>query len=95
VQERRTHPGFLSDGEAAREARRTEQMVTGFLRWNPVVRVGETDNFAIDYGKKERLIFIYGKETPKECPFKLAFNENEVSAILEQLAKARAFFQEH
>jgi hypothetical protein len=70
-------------------------MVEGFLRWNPLVRVGETDNFAIDYDKKDRLVFVYGKETPKECPFKLAFNESEISKLLEQLARARAFFQEH
>ena len=65
MQERRTNPSFLSDGEAARESRRLGQMVEGFLRWNPLVRVGETDNFAVDYDKRERLVFVYGKESPK------------------------------
>lgn len=95
METRRTRPGFLSDGEAAREARRTEEMVRGFLNWKPIVRVGETDSFAIDFDHKEKLVFLYGKEIPKEFPFKLAFNENEISAIIEQLAKVRAFFQEH
>jgi hypothetical protein len=91
--ERRTHPGFLSDGEAARDAARTTDLVRGLLKWKPAVKVGETNNFAVDFDRSEKLVLVYGKETPKECPFKLAFNESEIDAILDLLAKAKAFFQ--
>lgn len=92
---RRTRPGYLSEGEAETERRRTGEMVRGFLirkQVTNITNIGETNNFVVDYDRHERLLIIYGKETPKECPFKLAFNESETTAIMDLLVKAKAFF---
>jgi hypothetical protein len=89
---RRTRPGFLSEGEAEAERRRTEEMVRGFSRWEWVKRIGETSNFVVDFDVRERLLFVYGKETSKGCPFKLAFNESETTAVIDLLVKARSLF---
>ncbi len=93
--ERRTHPGFLSDGEAARDSARTSAMVQGFLKWNAILKVGETNNFAVDFDRSKRVILVYGKETPKGCPFKLAFDESETKTITDLLTKTKAYFHEH
>jgi hypothetical protein len=92
---RRTHPSYLSDGEAARESARTSEMVRGFLRWQPITSVGETTNFSVDYDRKNKLILVYGKEIPRDCAFKLAFNESETSAIIKVLTRARTLFGEY
>ena len=70
-------------------------MVRGFLRWQPSTSVGETSNFSVDYDRKNKLVLVYGKEIPRDCPFKLAFNESETSAVIELLTKARTLFREH
>jgi hypothetical protein len=70
-------------------------MVRGFLRWQPITSVGETSNFSVDYDRKSKLLLVYGKEIPRDCAFKLAFNESEISAIIELLTKARTLFHEH
>ncbi len=93
--ERRTHPGFLSHGEAARDSARTSAMVQGFLRWNTIQRIGETNNFTLEFDRTERTVLLYGKETPKGCPFKLAFDENETEAITNLLTKAKDYFHKH
>jgi hypothetical protein len=91
----RTRPGYLSEEEAARESRRTEEMVKGFLKWTPTVAIGETSAFAVDFDQRDKLVLIYGKEIPRECQYKLAFKEVELSAIIDLLSKAKAFFNQH
>jgi len=89
---RRTHPGYLSDAEASRESERTSVMVRGFLNKKPATRIGETANFAVDFDSHDQVVFVYGKEIPKECPFKLGFNEIETTAIIDLLEKAKGLF---
>ncbi|MEX2721342.1 MAG: hypothetical protein Q6362_008040, partial [Candidatus Wukongarchaeota archaeon] len=71
---------------------RTTEMVNGFSRFKSVINVGTAKSFVVDFDRKEGLIIIYGKEIPKECPFKLAFNERDTTAIIDLLVKAKAFF---
>jgi len=103
---RRTHSSFLSDDEAARERRRTEELVRSivgkthpassvikkplpsFVWRNQTTRVGETSCFAVDFNDKDKLVVVYGKEIPKECPFKLEFSQSEAVAIYRLLRKA-------
>ena len=94
MSKRRTHPGYLSDGEAARETARTQEMVDGFSRFKPVINVGKTENFVVDFDRKEGLILIYGKEIHEGCPFKLAFDEQETKAITDLLVKTKGYFAE-
>jgi hypothetical protein len=75
--------------------KRTEERVRGFSKGKEATRIGETSNFAVDFDGYERLVILYGKEVPKECNFKLAFNESETKAIIELLAKARALFHDY
>jgi len=67
-------------------------MVSGFLNRRPAIRIGETENFAVDFNGHEQIVLVYGKEVPKECPFKLGFNEIETTAIINLLEKAKVFF---
>jgi hypothetical protein len=92
LETRRTRPGFLSDDEAARDRRRTEEMVKGFLKRKQATRIGETNSFVVDFNDQDRLVIVYGKEISKDCPFKLGFNESETTAMINLLEKARAFF---
>jgi hypothetical protein len=98
--ERRTHPSYLSSDEAARERRRTGEMVRSIVRTKqaarPVeskgtTRVGETDHFIVDFNDEEKLIIVYGKEVPAECGFKLAFDKDELRKIVDLLKKAYDF----
>jgi hypothetical protein len=89
---RRTRPGFLSEGEAGTERRKTEELVRGFSRWKWVKRTGETSNFAVDFDVRVRFLFVYGKEALEGISFKLAFNECETTAIIDLLVKAPSWF---
>ena len=93
MDERRTYPGFLSKDEAARDARRLQEMVRGFEKFNPVSRIGETENFIIDYDCAKKIVLVYGKEIPAECHFKLGFDESETCSIINLLVKAQPFFK--
>jgi len=94
MSKRRTHHGYLSDDEASREKNRIEEMVRGFQKFNPISRIGETENFFIDYDHAKRLFFVYGKEVPVGCNFKLGFDESEISSIINLLVKAQTFFKQ-
>ena len=89
----RTRPGFLSEGETETDRRRTEEMVRDFLRWKHITNIGETSNFVVDYDCNKRLVILYGKEIPSECRFKLAFDEIEMTAVINLLKQARTFFK--
>lgn len=95
METRRTHPAFLSDGEAARERERTQETVRSIARRKQITKIGETNGFVVDFDSHERLVIVYGKETPKECPFKLGFNKSETTAMINLLKKAKAFFYEN
>jgi hypothetical protein len=56
-----------------------------------VSRIGETDRFFVDYDGNQQLAMVYEKE-PKKLQVKLAFNENEITPVIDLLMKARAFF---
>ena len=111
MDKRRTNPAFLSNNEADRERRRTEEVVrsivgnkpicsnarsnirreqvTRHARWNPIKRVGETNNFIIEFNYQDKLIAICGKEFLNGSPFKLRFSISESKTIINFLAKAR------
>ena len=89
---RRTRPYYLSEGEALMEKSRLVEMVKGFKRFEQVIRIGETKGFVVDYDRQENLVIIYGKEIPKLCAFKLAFNESETKEIADLLLKAKAYW---
>jgi len=55
---------------------------------NNTAQVGETDCFRIDYDDKNKLVALYGKETPKEYPFKIKLTLGETVAIYRLLGKA-------
>ena len=94
MSKRRTRPSYLSEGEAERERLRTTEMVNGFSRFKSVINVGTAKSFVVDFDRKEGLIIIYGKEMPKECPFKLALNEDEIKAKINLSAKIKGYFTE-
>jgi len=93
MSKRRTHPGFLSDDEAAREKKRVEEMVRGFSKRQQVTNIGETNSFVVDYDAHLKLVLVYGKEIPADCNFKIGLNETETSRVIDLLVKARAFFK--
>ncbi len=58
---------------------------------NPeATRIGEGKSFVVDYEGSQRRFMVYGKG--QECPFKLAFDENETAAVIKLLLKARTLF---
>lgn len=62
------------------------------LKKKPITKVGETDNFIIDYDSTENLILMYGKEAPTSHGFKLGLDEDEATAIIHCLKQAKALF---
>jgi hypothetical protein len=65
---------------------------TNSLKKKPITRVGETADFVIDYDSTESLILIYGKEAPTSHGFKLGLSEDEATAVINYLKKAKALF---
>jgi hypothetical protein len=55
-------------------------------------RVGETENFIVDFDGEENLVIVYGKEVQTECQFKLAFDKDDIEKIVGLLKKACDFF---
>jgi hypothetical protein len=62
------------------------------LKRKPITRIGETDNFIIDYDSTESLILMYGKEAPTSHGFKSGLNQDEAAAIIRYLKQARTLF---
>jgi hypothetical protein len=60
MSKRRTYPGYLSESEAWRESERVDQAVKGFKKLNPICRLGETENFIVEYDSREKLVYVYG-----------------------------------
>jgi len=113
LEKRRTNPAFLSNDEAARETKRTEDYVrsiagnthvtgnavgkkqmpkeqapTYFIE-NPIIRVGETERFIVDFDSQDKLIAIYGKEIPVGHHFKLKVRISQTRDMICLLEKAK------
>lgn len=56
-----------------------------------VKRIGEISKFAVDSDGNQRLV-ILSEKTDRDFPIKLGFNETEITAIIDLLAKARSLF---
>ena len=113
MEKRRTNPAFLSNDEAARDTKRTEDFVRSiagnptingnvdgkkqvpkeqaptYFTENPIVRVGETEGFALDFDSQNKMITIYGKEIPVGCPFNLKVGISETRNLICLLEKAK------
>jgi ribonuclease HI len=86
--EARTYPGYLTGSEYRRERSRLNDMVDGFLNWDPNEKVGETENFVIEINKKQKTVLLKEKNILMECPFKLSMNSNEAELVIKQLYTA-------
>jgi hypothetical protein len=62
------------------------------LKRKPISQVGETRNFVVDYDNTEKLVLVYGKESPSSHRFKLGLDEKEVSAMINLLKQSRTLF---
>ena len=58
------------------------------VKLSQITRVDETNNFAVDYNDKDKLVVLYGKEIPNECPFRVRFSLSETAAVTRLLGKA-------
>ena len=87
--EQRTFPGYLTSEEARREASRLEEMVKGFRSSSKVERIGETENFIVDFDKSQQILFLYGKEFLGDCPFKLVLRKDEIDSLVTLLSKGK------
>jgi hypothetical protein len=65
-----------------------EQKVN-FLSQNPVVRVGESEAFIVDYECPAKVVAIYGKEVPFGCSMKLKVKMSETKALICFLEKTK------
>ncbi len=86
-EDRRTYPGYLTNDEYAREQRRTNKMVEGFLRWDPIEKVGETENFCIEVDRGQKNVLLKERNIVAQCPFKLSIKPDEVKDIMKLLTK--------
>jgi hypothetical protein len=57
-----------------------------------IQRVGETDNFIIDYDDAEGLILLYGKEASTSHKVKLGLDKTEAKAVINCLQQAKLLF---
>ncbi|MEJ2242194.1 MAG: ribonuclease HI family protein [Candidatus Bathyarchaeota archaeon] len=86
--ESRIYPGYMTGSEYGRERNRLDNMVKGFLKWNPNNKVGETENFIIEVDTKNKSIYLQEKNIVADCPFKISINFDEVEDIIKQLNRA-------
>jgi len=54
-----------------------------------VTRIGEINNFLVDFDGYQRFVTLYEKSTRK---WKLGLNETEITAVINLLMKARSLF---
>lgn len=67
----------------------------GLVKSKGITRVGETDDFIVDFDDEERLVIVYGKEVKEvkaECRFKLAFDKDDIKKMVGLLKKTYDFF---
>ena len=60
-----------------------------FLSQNPLLRVGESEYFIVDFEGNAKVIFIYGKELPIGCSLKLKVKMSETKALIYFLDKTK------
>jgi hypothetical protein len=112
LERRRTNPSFLTNDEAARDAKRIEEFVrsiageptvpdvvgkkqvpkeqkANFFSQNPLVRVGESEYFIVDFECNPKVVAIYGKELPLGCFLKLKVKMSETKALIYFLDKTK------
>jgi hypothetical protein len=79
--------------ERRTNSRRLQLIVREAKKPNPVSRVGETENFVVDYDSDEKLVLLYPKEMPLGYSFKLGLNKTESKSIVNLLVKAQLSFR--
>jgi hypothetical protein len=52
-------------------------------------RVGETESFIVDFDRLYKRTFIYGKEIPWGCPYKIRLGMRETEEIVQLLEEAK------
>ena len=82
-----TFPSFLSDNEVKKESSQIEQSEKVLKKYNQIERIGETENFFIDYDKSTDLFLLYGKEISENCVFKLGLKKDEFVKVFEVFQK--------
>jgi hypothetical protein len=92
---RRTYPAYLTGGEYERQRRQTKEMVEGFLRYDPTVKIGETANFYIKIDRKQKTVLIKEKNIVVQCPFKLSIKQDEVENIIKLLTQGVEILRKH
>jgi len=89
-EEGRYYPGYLTPGEYEQQRRRLDEMVKGFLRGDPIEKVGETANFCIEVDRRQKTVLLKERNIVVQCPFKLAIKQDEVNDIVKLLTKGVA-----
>jgi len=89
-EERRYYPGYLTPGEYEQQRRRLDEMVKGFLRGDPIEKVGETANFCIEVDRRQKTVLLKERNIVVQCPFKLSIKQDEVKDIVKLLTKGVA-----
>ncbi|MGD0029471.1 MAG: hypothetical protein ABSC91_11090 [Candidatus Bathyarchaeia archaeon] len=69
------------------------KQTVGPVKSKGITRVGETDNFIVDFDGEKKLVIVYGREVQAECRFKLAFDKDELIQMVDLLKKTYDFFQ--
>jgi hypothetical protein len=59
-----------------------------------IQRVGETNNFIINYDSTEGLILLYGKNASTSHKAKLGLNNVEAAAVIKHLEQAKLLFNQ-
>jgi hypothetical protein len=68
-------------------------MVDSFMRWNPIERVGETENFYVDVDFKQKTLLVHEKNIVAECPFRLSFALNDLGEVIEIMERGLRLLQ--
>jgi hypothetical protein len=89
-EEGRYYPGYLTPGEYEQQRRRLDEMVKGFLRGDPIEKVGETANFCIEVDRRQKTVLLKERNIVVQCPFKLSIKQDEVNDIVKLLTKGVA-----
>jgi hypothetical protein len=88
----------LSDDEAARDQHRVKDVVNGIMKRyeqehqasrQSSKRVGESENFVVEYDPDSGLMMVYEKNETAQCPFKLGLSKNEIDDIVILLVRGK------
>jgi len=86
-----TFKGFITEKEAQEKENRkqAEKISKSSKKHSEILRIGETENFIIDWDKNQEMLLIYGKEITGDLPFKLGIKKDEITTIIELLSKGK------